>query len=101
MQVAAFAVLALLIYIAVLVSHLSEITSFYELGHLDPWLRFEVILAAIVLFTLFMALVSSLRTLLRPLRLITKLKFALVIFSCVYLGCFIVFFHLVGSPTHF
>jgi hypothetical protein len=101
MQVAAFAVLGLLIYIAVLVSRLSEVTNFYQIGHVDPWLRVEVLFAAIVLLTLFAALVSGVRTILRPLRWITKLKFAIVIFSCVYLGCFIVFFHLVGSPSHF
>jgi len=101
MQVAAFAVLALLIYIAVLFSHFAEVTSFYQIGHIDPWLRFEVLLAEIALLTLFVALVSGVRTLLRPLRWITKLKFAIVVFSCVYLGCFIVFFHLVGSPSRF
>jgi len=101
MQLAAFAVLGLLIYIAVLVSRLSEVTSFYQIGHVDPWLRIEVLLAAIVLLALFVAVVSGVRAMLLPLRRITKLKFAIVIFSCVYLGCFIVFFHLVGSPSRF
>jgi CubicO group peptidase (beta-lactamase class C family) len=101
MQLAAFAVVALLVYIAVMVSRLSEITNFYQIGHLDPWLRVEVTLAMIVFLTLILAFISGLRAVKRPLRLITKLKFALVIFSCVYLGWFLLFFHLIGSPTRF
>ena len=74
MQLAGFAVLALLIYIAVLVSRVSEVTNFYQIGHLDPWLRVEVALAVIVFLTLIFAFLSSLRMLRRPLRWITKVE---------------------------
>lgn len=100
-QLSAFAVIALGIYLAVMISRLSEITSFYQIGHLDPWLRIEVLLAVIVLLTLIFALLSSLRVLARPLRMITKLKFALVAFSCAYLGWVLLFFHLIACPTRF
>jgi hypothetical protein len=101
MQLAGFAVLALLIFIAVLVSHVSEITNFYQIGHLDPWLRAEVALAVIVFFTLIFAFLSCVRVLRRPLRFITRLKFTIVTLSCLYLGWFLLFFHLTSSPTRF
>jgi hypothetical protein len=101
MQFAAFAVLALIIYIAVLVSHLSDLNNFYQIGHLDPWLRFEVTLATLVFLTLIFAFLSSLRAIRRPLRVITKFKFAIVALSCVYLGWFLLFFNLIGRPSHF
>lgn len=100
-QLAAFAVIALLADIAVMVSHVSEVSSFYQIGHLDPWLRVEVGLAIIVFITLILAFFSAVRALTRPLRMITKVKFAVVIFSCVYLGWFLLFFHLMSSPTRF
>jgi hypothetical protein len=101
MQLAAFAVLALLIFIAVLVSHVSEVTNFYQIGHLDPWLRVEVLLAVTVFLTLIFAFLSSLRALRRPLRFITRLKFSIVMLSCVYLGWFLLFFHLIARPSRF
>ncbi len=101
MQTAAFAVLILLIYIACMVGHLSEVSNFYQVGHLDPWLRVLVILATVALIALIAALFSSVRALSRPLRLVTKLKFAMVAFSCAYLGWFLLFFHLIASPTRF
>jgi hypothetical protein len=100
-QLAAFAVVALLIDFAVMISHVSEVSSFYQLGHLDPWLRVEVLLAVIVFLTLVLAFFSAVRALTRPLRMITKLKFVVVIFSCVYLSWFLLFFHLMSSPTRF
>jgi CubicO group peptidase (beta-lactamase class C family) len=101
MQLAGFALLALLIFIAVLVAHLSEVTSFYQIGHLDPWLRAEVALALIVFLTLIVAFFSGLRALRRPLRFITRLKFTIVTLSCLYLGWFLLFFHLMNSPSRF
>ncbi len=101
MQLAGFALLALLIFIAVLVAHVSEVTSFYQIGHLDPWLRAEVALALIVFLTLIVAFFSGLRALRRPLRFITRLKFAIVTLSCLYLGWFLLFFHLMNSPSRF
>ncbi|HEY4011553.1 MAG TPA: serine hydrolase, partial [Acidobacteriaceae bacterium] len=101
MQVAAFAVLALIIDLAILLTHVSGITSFYGFGHLDAWLRIEVIVATIVFLTLVVAFVSGVRVLRRPLRAITKLKFAIVTLSCLYLGWFLLFFHLIGSPSRY
>ncbi|HEV2578697.1 MAG TPA: serine hydrolase [Acidobacteriaceae bacterium] len=100
-QLASFAVLALMVDFVVIISHASEVSSFYQLGHLGPWLRIEVLLAVIVFVTLIFAFFSALRALLRPLRVITKLKFAVVMFSCVYLGWFLLFFHLIASPTRY
>jgi CubicO group peptidase (beta-lactamase class C family) len=101
MQLAGFALLALLIYIAVLVSQVSEVTNFYQIGHLDPWLRFEVVLAVIVFITLIFAFLSALRVMRRPLRWITRLKFTIVTLSCLYLGWFLIFFHLMARPSRF
>lgn len=101
MQLAGFTLLGLLIYIAVLVSHISDVTNFYQIGHLDPWLRIEVVLAVIVFVALIFAFFSSLRVLRRPLRLITRVKFILVMLSCLYLGWFMLFFHLMNRPSRF
>ena len=101
MQLAGFAVLMLLIYVVLLVSHTSQISNFYQIGHLDPWLWVEVLLAVIVFFTLIFAFLSSLRMLRRPLRFITRLKFTIVMLSCLYLGWFLLFFHLTSSPSRF
>ena len=101
MQLAGFALLALFIYIAVLVSQVSEVTNFYQIGHLDPWLRFEVVLAVIVFITLILAFLSALRVMRRPLRWITRLKFTIVTLSCLYLGWFLIFFHLMARPSRF
>jgi CubicO group peptidase (beta-lactamase class C family) len=101
MQLAGFALLALLIYIAVMASRLSEITNFYQIGHLDPWLRVEVMLATILFITLVCAFLSGLRVLRHPLRWITRVKFTIVTLSCLYLGWFVLFFHLMGRPSRF
>jgi hypothetical protein len=101
MQLAGFTLLALLIYIAALVSHVSEVTSFYQIGHLDPWLRFEVFLAVIVFLALIFAFFSGLRVMRRPLRWITRLKFTIITLSCLYLGWFLLFFHLMSRPSRF
>jgi hypothetical protein len=101
MQLSGFAVLGLLIYFAVLASRFSEITNFYQIGHLDPWLKVEVLLAAIVFVTLILAFFSGLRLMRRPLRWITRLKFTIVALSCLYLSWFLLFFHLMSRPSRF
>jgi hypothetical protein len=101
MQLAGFALLALLIYIAIMASRLSELTNFYQIGHLDPWLRFEVVLAVVLFVTLILAFISGLRAMRRPIRWITRLKFTIVVLSCLYLGWFLVFFRLMNSPSRF
>ena len=101
MQLAGFALLALLVYIAVLASHVSEITTFYQIGHLDPWLRFEVALAVLDVpyVDLHAFLESGVRAVRRPLRWITRVKFTIVTLSCLYLGWFLLFFHLMNRPS--
>jgi CubicO group peptidase (beta-lactamase class C family) len=101
MQLAAFAVLALGIDFVVIGNHVSDVTSFFQLGHLDPWLRVEVILATVALILMIFGVISGLLALRRPLRLITKLKFLIVVLSCVYLGWFLLYFHLIASPSRF
>jgi CubicO group peptidase (beta-lactamase class C family) len=100
-QLAAFAVLALLIDLALIANHLSEITNFQQLGHLDPWLGVLVFLSVIALITLIFAVISGFNALRRPLRLITRVKFLIATLSCLYLGWFIIYFHFIASPTHF
>lgn len=101
MQIAGFVLLILLIDMACLVSHVSDISSFYQIGHLAPWLRVEVFLAILTFVALISAFISSVNALRRRLRFITRIKYALVLFSCVYLGWFLLYFHLMGSATRY
>ncbi|HEY5381135.1 MAG TPA: serine hydrolase [Acidobacteriaceae bacterium] len=100
-QLAAFAILAVLIDFLALASHLSDLTSFFQIGHLGPWFRIEVLLAILAFIAMIFAFFSGLRALLRPLRAITKLKFLIVVLSCIYLDWFLLYFHLMGSATRY
>lgn len=101
MQIAACMLLFLLIDIGCLVSHVSDTSSFYQIGYLTPWLRVEVFFATLTLIALIFAFISGVNALRRPLRLITRLKFALVTLSCIYLSWFLLYFHLIASSTHY
>jgi CubicO group peptidase (beta-lactamase class C family) len=101
MQIAGFVLVFLLIDIACVVSHVSDLSSFYQIGYLTPWLRVEVFLATLTLIALIFAFISGVNAMRRPLRLITRVKFALVTLSCIYLSWFLLYFHLIASATHY
>ncbi len=101
LQFASFAILAVFAYLIFLITHFSDITSFYQLGHLDPYLTFQNIITVIALLAILAAAISTIGPLRRQLRLITKIKFALVTLSCLYFAWFFFYFHLIGSAHHY
>jgi CubicO group peptidase (beta-lactamase class C family) len=101
LQLACWACLAVVILLLAFGTHLGEITSFYQLGHLDHWFVAENIVSGIALVAIFFGVLSGLASLTRPVRLITKTKMLLVTLACAYLGWFLVYFHFVGSATRY
>jgi hypothetical protein len=84
-----------------LLAHMADVTSFYQIGHLDSWFIMQNILTALALLAIFFAVLSARRTLTRQLRFITKLKFALVTASLIFLGWFMLYFHFLASASHY
>ena len=78
-----------------------DVTSFYQIGHLDPWFRVQNYLTALALFAIAFALLSGRRVLARQIRWITKLKFSLVSLSLLFLAWFMLHFHFLGSASHY
>jgi hypothetical protein len=101
LQVAAFAVLADLVDLISISVHASDPTSFYQFGHLEGWLRVEVLLSVIALIALVLGVVSAVNAQRRTLRAITRIKFAIATAVCIYFCCFILHFHLIASPTRY
>ena len=101
LQCASFAILIVFAYLLFLVTHFSEVTSFYQIGHLDPYLTIQNILTFIALLAILGGIISAIGVLRRQLRLITKVKFALVTLSCCYFIWFFFYFHLIGSAHHY
>jgi CubicO group peptidase (beta-lactamase class C family) len=101
LQIAALACVAVVAFLGALLAHTAEITSFYQLGHLEPYFHIQNILTAIALVAIVAGVVSGIRTLRRPLRFITKLKFALVSLACLYCFWFFLYFHFLGSVSHY
>jgi len=101
LQLACWACVAVVVYVIALGSHLGDVTSFYQLGHLGGWFVAQNIVSGIALFFIFFGVLSGLAALTRPVRLITKTKMLLVTLACVYVGWFLIFFHFVGSATRY
>jgi CubicO group peptidase (beta-lactamase class C family) len=101
LQLAALASIAVVACLGVLFAHTAEITNFYQLGHLDPYFVIQNILTAIALIAIVFGVISGIRHLRRPLRLITKLKFALVTLALLYCFWFFLYFHFLGSAHHY
>lgn len=101
LQLAAFAVLAVIIDLIAIGVYLSDVTSFYQVGHLDVWLRVEVILATLALIWLLFGVVSGVNAQRRQLRPITRIKFAITTLACLYFCYLIFYFHLIASPNRY
>ena len=100
-KLAAFALALVGLQIWALLVHVSDITSFYQIGHLDPWFRVQNYLTIAALFAIIFALLSARRVLARQIRPITKLKFSLVSLSLFFLGWFMLHFHFLASASHY
>jgi CubicO group peptidase (beta-lactamase class C family) len=98
LQLAALACLANLAYLGVILAHTAEVTNFYQIGHLEPYFIIQNILTVIALLAILAGVISGIGVLRRQhLRLITRLKFALVTLSCLYFAWFFFYFHFIGS----
>jgi hypothetical protein len=100
LQLAAWSFVLLLLYLILVVVHLGEVDNFFAIGHLDPWFAGQNFLTALSMLAMASGIVSGLRMMRRPLRFITRLKFALATFSCAYFLWFYVYFHFIGSAHH-
>jgi CubicO group peptidase (beta-lactamase class C family) len=101
LQIACVCILVVFIQLAVAAVSLGEFTSFYQIGHLDRVFVTQNILTGIALLAIVAGLISGLRTLRRPLRWITKLKFTLVSLACAYFAWFAIYFHFIGNAHHY
>ena len=101
LQLAMWSVLAVAIDLFVILGHLANYTSFYQIGHLDRWFTVQNAFAGVALLLLVMGVLSGLGALRGRLRWITKVKLAVVVLSCCWFGWFFVYFHLLGSATHY
>lgn len=101
LQLAALACLAVMAYLIFLIKRFDNISSFYQIGHLDNYFVGQNVLTVIALLAIVAGVISGVTTLRRKLRLITKLKFVLVTLSCLYFVWFFLYFHFVGSSHHY
>jgi CubicO group peptidase (beta-lactamase class C family) len=101
LQFAAFACLAVIADLIFLITHFSDISNFYQIGHLDNFFTVQNVLTIIALLAIIAGVISGVRVLRRQLRMITKLKFALVTLSCLYVSWFFLHFHFIGSAHHY
>jgi len=101
LQLACWGCVAVVVYLLALSSHMGDITSFYQIGHMDGWLVAENIVSGIALLLILFGVLSGLAALTRPVRLITKTKMLLVTLACAYVGWFLIAFHFVGSATRY
>jgi hypothetical protein len=101
LQLACWSVVAVVVYLVALGTHIGDVTSFYQIGHLDRWFVAQNIVSGIALMAIFVGVLSGLASLTRPVRLITKTKMLLVTLACAYLGWFLIYFHFVGSATRY
>ena len=101
LQLACWSVVAVVVFLVVLGTHIGDLTNFYQIGHLDRWFMVQNVISAIALVAIFVGVLSGLASLTRPVRLITKTKMLLVTLACAYLGWFLIYFHFVGSATKY
>jgi CubicO group peptidase (beta-lactamase class C family) len=101
LQLAAFAILAVVAYVIFLVKHFGDISNFYQIGHLDNYFNLQNVLTLLALLAIVVGVISGIKVLRGQLRFITKLKFALVTLSCLYCSWFFLYFHLIGSAHHY
>jgi hypothetical protein len=101
LQLACWSVVAVVVFLVVLGTHIGDVTSFYQIGHLDRWFMVQNVISGIALLAIFVGVLSGLASLTRPVRLITKTKMLLVTLACAYMGWFLIYFHFVGSATKY
>jgi CubicO group peptidase (beta-lactamase class C family) len=101
LQLACWSVVAVVVYLVALGTHIGDVTSFYQIGHLDRWFMVQNVVSGIALVAIFVGVLSGLASLTRPVRLITKTKMLLVTLACAYMGWFLIYFHFVGSATRY
>jgi CubicO group peptidase (beta-lactamase class C family) len=101
LQWACLGCVAVIVYVIAVLSHVSELTSFYQIGHLDPWFVAQNVVSGVALVLILIGVLSGVASLTRPVRLITKTKMLIVTLSVAYFGWFLIYFHFVGSATRF
>ena len=101
LKLACLGSLLVLIYVLVVVHRLGEIDNFYSAGHVDAWLMGQNVLSALAIVLIFFGVVSGLRALKQPMRTISRVKFVVTTFACLYLGWVMVFFHFIGSAHRY
>jgi CubicO group peptidase (beta-lactamase class C family) len=100
-QLASLACITVVAYLGILLAHTAEVTNFYQIGHLEPYFHIQNILTAIALYAILVGVICGIRDLFLPVRFITKLKFALVILALIFAFWFFLFFHFLGSASHY
>ena len=101
LQVAMWASLAVLVDVGAILQHIAHYTSFWDIGHLERWFQVQNAIAALALALLVLGIWSGVRAFSLRLRWISRVKFAIVVLSCVWFAWIFVIFHFVGSATHY
>lgn len=101
LQLALWACLVVVLDIVAILSHLSDYTSFWQIGHLDRWFMVQNVITGVALIAIALGVMSGLAAMARPVRWISKVKLATVTLTCVWFGWFFVYFHFVGSATRY
>ncbi len=101
LQLAMWGCLAVLVDLGAIMGHLANYTNLGQISHLDHWFAGQNAVTSVALLLLVAGLVSGALALGDQLRWITRLKFLVVMLSCVWFGWFFVYFHFVGSATHY
>lgn len=101
LQLAMWGCLAVALDAAAILGHMANFTNLGLVSHLDRWFQVQNMVTGTTLVLLFVGVLSGLWALQGRLRWITRVKFALVVLSCVWFGWFFLFFHFVGDAHRY
>lgn len=101
LQFACVGILLVAAQMLFLAAGLSDMTSFYEVGHLDRTFTVQNVLTAIALVLIVFGLLSASFAMRERLRIITRVKFALVSFACLVFTWLSFAMHLIGSAHRY
>jgi hypothetical protein len=101
-RLAAFAWMALIIYLGILVAMMSGPDSLVPTHRYDKYFVLCNLLAGLAVFTSIFAAISGLRVWSRDgLRWISRVKFSLVALACVFLTWFVIHWNVIGPARRF
>lgn len=97
MQMACVGILAVVAQSLIMIAGAADITNFYQVGHLDRSFIVQNVLTVLAFVLIVFGWISAAFAVRKPLRIITRVKFALVSLAGVAFVWFALTFHFIGN----